>query len=128
MDEEGGTKHMSSFTRVAEVSELPNGTMKKVTLGEKEILIARSGSRYFAANDRCPHMNGDLSQGTLSGTVVTCPVHHSQFDLSDGRVVRWTDFTGFKLSAAKLMKPPKSLPTYEIKIEGNGIFVALKER
>ncbi|MDD1713816.1 MAG: Rieske 2Fe-2S domain-containing protein [Methanoregulaceae archaeon] len=118
---------MSSFTRVAEIAELPDGTMKKVTVGEKEILIARSGSRYFAADDRCPHMNGDLSLGTLSGTVVTCPVHHSQFDLTDGRVVRWTDFTGFKLSAAKLLKSPKPLTTHEIKVEGNGIFVALKE-
>lgn len=118
---------MSSFTRVADITELPDGTMKKVTVGEKEILIARAGSRYYAADDRCPHMHGDLSQGTLSGTVVTCPVHHSQFDLTDGRVVRWTDFTGFKLSAAKLMKPPRPLTKHEIKVEGNSLFVALKE-
>jgi 3-phenylpropionate/trans-cinnamate dioxygenase ferredoxin subunit len=118
---------MNSFTRVADIAELPDGTMKKVAVGEKEILIARSGDRYFAANGRYPHMNGDLSKGTLSGSVVTCPVHHSQFDLTDGRVVRWTDFTGFKLSAAKLLKPPMPLTTHEIKVDGNGIFVALKE-
>ena len=29
--------------------------------------------------------------GKLDGTIVTCPRHYSQFDLADGRVVRWTD-------------------------------------
>jgi 3-phenylpropionate/trans-cinnamate dioxygenase ferredoxin subunit len=118
---------MSSFIKVAETNELQDGTMKKVTLGGKEILIARYGSSYYAVDNRCPHFNGDLSQGILSGTVVTCPVHHSQFDLKDGRVVRWTDFTGFKLSTAKLLKSPKPLLTHELKVEGNSIFVALKE-
>jgi len=40
-----------------------------------------------------PHLHGDLSKGTLDGAVVTCPRHGSQFDVTDGRVLLWTDFS-----------------------------------
>jgi 3-phenylpropionate/trans-cinnamate dioxygenase ferredoxin subunit len=119
---------MGSFTKVANTDELQDGSMKKVSLEGKEILLAKSGGSFYAADNRCPHFNGDLSKGTLTGTVVTCPLHHSQFDLRDGgRVVRWTDFTGFKLSAVKLFKGPKPLVMYQVKVEGNGIFIAMKD-
>ena len=118
---------MSGFQEVAKTDELKDGTLKKVTLGGREILLARAGNSYFAADNRCPHLSGDLSRGTLNGTVVTCPLHRSRFDLKDGKVVRWTDFTGLKLSAATLLKKPRPLTTHQVKVEGNGIFVAVKE-
>ncbi len=45
-------------------------------------LLARVGDKYYAADNRCPHMGGKLSPGKLEGTVVTCPRHGSQFDLT----------------------------------------------
>jgi 3-phenylpropionate/trans-cinnamate dioxygenase ferredoxin subunit len=117
---------MDSFTRVAGIDEIPDGSMKKVTVEGREILIARTGGSYYAADNRCPHFNGDLSRGILTGTVVTCPLHHSRFDVRDGQVVRWTDFTGLKLSAIRLVKPPRPLVIHQVKVEGDGIFVALK--
>ncbi len=118
---------MSEFVDVAGISDMPVGSLKKSTIGTREILLARVGDTYYAADDRCPHMGGDLSQGTLSGSVVTCPRHHSQFDLVDGHVIRWTDWTGFKLSTAKLLKPPHSLTMHEVKIDGERILVKVRE-
>jgi 3-phenylpropionate/trans-cinnamate dioxygenase ferredoxin subunit len=54
-------------------------------------------------------MGGNLSQGTLEGTVLTCPRHHSQFYLVDGHVISWTDFSGLKKSIGKLFKSPRPL-------------------
>ena len=45
-------------------------------------------------------MGGKLSQGKLEGTAVTCPRHGSQFDLTDGRVVRWLKESGLVYSVA----------------------------
>lgn len=118
---------MSEFTDVFASSDIQNGSMKKSTIEGREILVAKVGDRYYAADDRCPHMGGDLSQGTLKGTIVTCPRHHSQFDLIDGKVLRWTDWSGIKLSAAKLLKPPRALKIHEVKIEGERILVKLKD-
>lgn len=114
---------MGEFVEVSTVDELKDGTMKAVTVGEREILLARVGDKYYAADNRCPHMGGDLSRGKLGGTIVTCPRHGSQFDLTNGRVVRWTDWTGVRLSLAKLIKSPRPIKTYEVKIEGNKVLV-----
>ena len=75
---------MSKFIEVAKIEELKSGTMKMVMVEGREILLARAGDKYYAADSRCPHMKGDSSQGKLEGTVVTCPLHGSQFDISNG--------------------------------------------
>jgi 3-phenylpropionate/trans-cinnamate dioxygenase ferredoxin subunit len=68
-------------------------------------------------------MGGDLSKGTLKGTIVTCPRHRAQFDLMDGHVIRWTDWSGLELKLAKLVIPPKPLKTHEVKIEEDKILL-----
>jgi 3-phenylpropionate/trans-cinnamate dioxygenase ferredoxin subunit len=80
---------------------------------------------FYAVDNRCPHMGGDLSQGKLEKTIVTCPRHHSQFDLSDGHVVRWTDWTGIKLSLAKVARSPRPVKTHHVKVEGGKVWVEM---
>ena len=118
---------MSEFIDVLSTLDIQDGVMKKFTIDGREILIAKVGDRYIAADNRCPHMGGDLSLGTLEGTIVTCPLHHSQFDLNSGEALRWTDWSGIKLSLAKVVKPPRPLKTHEVKIEGERILVKLTE-
>lgn len=114
---------MSTFVEVAKTDELADGAMKQVSVGGQEILLARVGERYYSADNRCPHMGGNLSQGTLEGTILTCPRHHSQFDLTDGHVVRWTDWTGIMLATGKLLKSPRPIKTHQVKQEGDRILV-----
>jgi 3-phenylpropionate/trans-cinnamate dioxygenase ferredoxin subunit len=99
--------------------------MKLVSVAGRDILLARVGDKYYAAQNRCPHMSGNLSQGKLEGTIVTCPNHSSQFDLTDGHVVRWTNFKGIVLAASKLVRPPRPLPIYPTKIEGEKVLVEI---
>ncbi len=106
-----------SFVEMTTVDELKDGNMKMVTFDNHEYMLARIGENYYCTDNRCPHMGGNLSMGKLEGTVVTCPRHHSQFDLTDGHNIRWTDWTGIKLSAAKLLKSPRPLKMYEVKID-----------
>ncbi|XES78563.1 MAG: Rieske (2Fe-2S) protein [Candidatus Bathyarchaeia archaeon] len=77
----------AGYVRVASTSEVPVGKMKKVTLEDKEVLIANVNGTYYAIGNLCTHFGGDLSQGTLEGNVVTCPNHNSKFDVITGKVV-----------------------------------------
>ncbi|MBI2423096.1 MAG: Rieske (2Fe-2S) protein [Candidatus Hydrogenedentes bacterium] len=50
----------------------------------KEIALFKMEGRYFACSNRCPHAGARLSEGFLSGTVVTCPWHGWSFDMNPG--------------------------------------------
>ncbi len=114
---------MAGFVEVPGGNELKSGEMRMFRLHGGEILLARVGDAFYAADNRCPHLGGNLSAGKLDGTIVTCPWHHSQYDLTDGRVVRWTDWSGIKLSLANLFKPPHLLKTHRIRVEGGKILM-----
>ena len=113
---------MNKSIEVAKTEELKSGTMKKVTAEGHEILLARVGDKYYAVHGRCPHMKGDLSQGKLEGTVVTCPVHGSQFDISNGRVVRWLK-GGLMSKLGNALKMSKALTVYNVKTEDGKVLV-----
>jgi len=87
------------------------------------MLVANVGGQYYISDGRCPHMGGHLPEGTLEDTVITCPRHHSRFDLKDGRCLRWTDWDGAALTVGKLLRHPRSLRTYEVKVEGADVLV-----
>ena len=116
---------MGTFVPVAKTSQLKNGVMKQVNVQGRELLIAQVGGKYYATDNRCLHMGGNLSQGKLDGIVVTCPRHGSQFDLQDGHVVRWLKGSGIVSSMTKAVKGDKQLATYKIKTEGNSIMVEI---
>jgi 3-phenylpropionate/trans-cinnamate dioxygenase ferredoxin subunit len=113
---------MSKFTEVAKIDELKSGTMKTVIAEGREILLARVGDKYYAVDNLCTHMKGNLSQGKLEGTVVTCPLHGSQFDISNGQVVRWLS-GGLMSKVGKALKLSKALAVYNVKVEDGRVLV-----
>lgn len=60
----------------ARVVKTPVGCVALFRTGEDEV---------FAADDRCPHKGGPLSEGIVHGQSVTCPLHNWVFDLSTGQ-------------------------------------------
>ena len=116
---------MADYIEVGKISELTESTMKEVSVQGQNILLAFIGGKYYATDSRCPHLGGNLSEGKLEGTVVTCPRHQSQFDLRDGKVVRWLKGSGFLSAIGKVVKQPTKLKTYEIKIEGDRINIKI---
>jgi 3-phenylpropionate/trans-cinnamate dioxygenase ferredoxin subunit len=116
---------MGKPTRIANTNDLSEGTMKKYQVQDTEILIARIGGKYFATQNKCPHFGGDLSKGKLEKSVVTFPRHGSQFDLTEGSVIRWLKGTGLLSSIGKTLKSPQKLITYKLKIEGQNIMVEM---
>src|SRR3972149_11936071 len=116
---------ISNKIELGKTGDLADGAMKEVSVNGREFLLARVKDKYYAADGRCPHMGGNLSIGKLDGTIVTCPRHYSQFDLADGRVIRWTGWTGLKLSLARMMRAPRPLATYLVKLEDARVMAGL---
>ena len=116
---------MSNFIEAGKVSEFEDGTIKKVQAQGHEILLARIKDKFYAVSNRCPHLGGDLSEGKLEGNIITCPRHGSQFDLKDGKVVRWLKGTGLLSSVGKALKPPKPLNTYNVNTEGDIVLIEI---
>ncbi|MGI0045513.1 MAG: Rieske (2Fe-2S) protein, partial [Nitrososphaeraceae archaeon] len=52
---------------VGNVSEIPDGKMTHVVVGEKDILVANVQGKYYATNNTCPHQGAELHEGELNG-------------------------------------------------------------
>lgn len=109
--------------RAGAVGDFPVNEMTEVSVGDKQVLVINDGGQFYATAARCPHMRGHLAQGSLDGTIITCPLHGSQFDAKTGKVVRWTNFTGFALAAAKALRHPRDLKTYQTSIQDGDLFI-----
>jgi nitrite reductase/ring-hydroxylating ferredoxin subunit len=76
------------YAAVLDVDELPEGALRRVTRGDRDVLLAHTPAGIVATDDRCPHMSAPLSIGELDGCVVACPLHEGRFDLCTGETVR----------------------------------------
>ena len=62
--------------RVAHISDLEPLIGKKVIVGDTQIgLFLTEEGNIRAINNVCPHKQGPLSEGTVSGDYVYCPLH-----------------------------------------------------
>lgn len=113
---------MSGFID-ATAADLGEGEMREVKVDGHDLLIARVVGEYYATDAHCPHLHGNLTRGALEGLIVTCPLHHSQFDISTGECVRWTDWKGGVKSMAELVRHPRPLRAYETRVEGDRVMV-----
>jgi nitrite reductase/ring-hydroxylating ferredoxin subunit len=93
---------------LAELDELPVGSMLRVTRGDFDILLAHTPVGICATDDRCPHMAAPLSVGSLNECVVACPLHSGRFDMASGEVVQFPTTGG--LDADGAYHPPWSPP------------------
>lgn len=75
------------FTRTIPASELPEGAMRRVIVGDTAVVLIRDQDRICALSDRCAHQGGPLSQGELKDGIVHCPWHDSQYRVEDGSLV-----------------------------------------
>ncbi len=105
-----------TFMKATESNQVPPGTMKSFSVGSKQILIANVGGTFYAIDNKCTHMGGDLSKGVLEGNTVTCPKHHAKFDVTTGKCI-----AGPKIP---LIKPKgKDTISYKVKLEGQSVQV-----
>lgn len=67
------------------IEKIPLGQGRSYIVDGQEIAVFRQrDGRFFAAQNRCPHRNGPLSEGVVGANKVVCPLHSHKFDLATG--------------------------------------------
>lgn len=70
-------------------NDLRPGRSRLLTIEGTDVALFRIGDRYFAVDNHCPHQHfSKLHEGSLEGTVITCPMHGWSFDLVSGACTR----------------------------------------
>ncbi|HUL16266.1 MAG TPA: Rieske 2Fe-2S domain-containing protein [Terriglobales bacterium] len=96
------------FERAAKSAEIPAGAIKDIQVGGTTVALANVGGKFYAINNTCLHRGGPLGQGPLEGTIVTCPWHGWQYDVTTGKVAQ---------NAAV------GVPCYATEVRGDEVFV-----
>ncbi len=119
-----------AWIRLTKVEVIPGGTMRKFDYGALEITLANIGGELFAFNDRCPHMNAALHQGTLEGHTVMCALHKARFDVRSGEKLEAPHIPipkAIKMGSLMANVQTHNLRTYPVKVEAGEVYVELDE-
>jgi nitrite reductase/ring-hydroxylating ferredoxin subunit len=138
------------FETVLTLAELPEGSLRRISRGDLDVLLAHTDRGIVATDDRCPHMAAPLSIGRLQGCIVDCPHHEGRVDQATGDAVQmpttggldpdgdyhptWSpggrdpkvDPPGKKAEARRLTRV-RRLRYYPVRVSGDAIEVALPD-
>ncbi len=94
------------------LESLEEGKPVKVSVGNKDVCVARIGNEIFAVADICSHAEASLSEGEITGTKIECWLHGAEFDLRTGEA----------------LTPPAvaALETFNVKRDGDTITISEK--
>jgi nitrite reductase/ring-hydroxylating ferredoxin subunit len=101
---------MSSFVKAAKASELKPGDARVVELNGKSYALFHTDGKFYCMDNTCVHRGGPLGEGFLDGTVVTCPWHGWQYDVTNGKCRN---------------NPAVTMATFEVKVEGDDVLVLI---
>lgn len=73
------------WSPVGRTDEWQDGRGRVVMVGARRIAVFRTGDRFRALKDACPHAGVSLAAGYVHGDTVACPAHAWAFHLDDGR-------------------------------------------
>ena len=97
-----------AFVRAAAATDIPPGTIREVSIEGKAIAVANVGGQFHAISNTCLHRGGPLGDGVLEGSVVTCPWHGWQYDVTTGTVSQ---------------NPSVGVHRYAIEVRGDDLYV-----
>jgi nitrite reductase/ring-hydroxylating ferredoxin subunit len=95
---------------VANVDEVPPGTLKQVQAGDETIALANVDGAFYATQGTCLHLKGPLGEGRLDSSFVRCPWHGWTYDVRTGK-------NDFDLAI--------ELRTFEVTVENGEVKVAI---
>ena len=102
---------MGQMIKVAQTGDLAAGKVMCVEVEGEMVALFNVGGTYYAIADTCTHSGGPLSEGEVAGSVVTCPWHAAEFDLTTGEV----------------LSPPayEGITCYRVEVDGDDIKIEL---
>jgi 3-phenylpropionate/trans-cinnamate dioxygenase ferredoxin subunit len=100
---------MAEFVKVARVGDIAPGERLWLEFEEETVVLFNIDGRFFCIADVCTHDGGPLEDRVVEGHEVECPRHGARFDVRTG--------------AALCLPAVSPVPTFEVKIEGDDIYI-----
>ncbi len=97
-----------AFQCVAKSQDIPPGQIREFQLNGKSVAIANVQGKFFAINSVCLHHGGPLGEGDLEGSLVSCPWHGWQYDVTTGKLTQ---------------QPETGVDCYPVEVRGEEIFL-----
>lgn len=119
---------------VAQTTDLDDGDRIVTEVRGREIGVFRVDGEYYAYPNYCPHQNGPLCEGEVSGTTA------EQFDrdrletdlewVKEGQVLRcpWHDWEFDLVENGFLHDEDQTLPSYPVRVDDGDVIVSLSGR
>ena len=98
--------------KVSEVDGLPDGRVKRVIAGHKNIALSNFEGNICAIDNKCPHQGGPLGEGQIEEGWLRCPWHGYEYHPCTGKPPAGLDDT---------------IPTYPVDVREDGIYVSIEE-
>jgi 3-phenylpropionate/trans-cinnamate dioxygenase ferredoxin subunit len=96
------------------VDDLADGEMQLVWVdGTDPVLVIRNGDEFHAMQGTCSHEYFELDKGFLTAGTLTCALHLSRFDITDGEP----------------LDPPAEEPLaiYQVEVEDGRVLIEVPE-
>ena len=103
----------ADFLPVCKISELPDPGKAVFEVGDRMVALFHVSGTFWAIDDLCTHDGGPLAEGQLDDHTIICPRHGAKFDIRTGK--------------ALTMPATRATPAHEVKVEGDTVYVRIKE-
>lgn len=100
------------FVTVAKNGFLEPGELMYVEVDDEPVCLINLGGELYAINDCCTHEDASLSDGTIEGDEIECPMHGGAFNIRTGAPA------AFPVAVA--------VETYKVRIVGDEVQVAVR--
>jgi nitrite reductase/ring-hydroxylating ferredoxin subunit len=93
------------------VENLPLGSLRNITAGGKEILVANVNGNYYGINNVCNHAGAELHEGVVfNDKELVCSWHSDKWNVKNGDLIWFS-------------QQLKNQETYQIVVEDNNVYV-----
>ena len=103
----------NNLVSVCKISDLEQNKLSSFIVNDREILLVKINEKVYATSGLCTHLPTKLDTGFINGLQVTCSLHLSKFNISDG----------------KALNPPaeENLKIYKVQIIDDNIFIVFDD-
>ena len=129
------------WTKLAEVNSFQDNPQQLLKIKRDDILVIKDEEKFYAINNRCPHLGLALNLGgcDMKDKTVHCKFHSSDFSFETGEVKEWLNVKGFEkfmmwlfskfdADAKKMMSmEPKPVETFLTKVEDDFVWVGIDQ-
>lgn len=103
----------ATYQTVAKTNDIQPGELMYVEVGDEFVCLINLDGEIHAINDTCTHEDASLSDGTIVGDDIECPMHGGSFNIRTGEP------TNFPVVVA--------IEKYGVRIDGDDIQVEVPD-